>query len=408
MLPILTFAILGIGAVFLGLTVLIVFNKARREAAETRERARRRVLEPEVLAYAHGEAGSLARWLGAAVIRRDRRVLESILLDHAQLVRGIERERLAGALEELGFVEQHLATLGSRQWWHRAEAAEKLGLSGARKAVRPLAALLDDPVPEVRMRAAKALGRLGGAASVRQLIRTLGRPSRWSTIRIADVLARMGGEVVDELIEAFPSMTVSSKLAALEVLARIRPLGATAWLVERLVEPHRDVRARACHALGCVGDPAAAPELIEALEDRQWPVRAMAAKALGRMRYADATPALCSALRDERWWVRANAADALKAMGPRGSQALEAMLEDSDRYARHQVALKLEELGVVDERAEELSRQQGPDRAAAESLVQRLVAAGRTGRLRALAVGHPDDRVRRALHELLPPEGETA
>jgi HEAT repeat protein len=408
MLQILTWAILVIGAVFLGLTLLIVTSKVRRESADARIRSRRRALEPEVLVYAHGEAESLALHVGVQVVRRDRDVLEAILLDHAQLVRGIVRERLARALDELGLVREYLAALDNPLAWRRAEAAEKLGLSGARKAIGPLAELLDDPMPEVRMRAAKALGRLGGEASARRLIRALGRPSRWSTIRIADVLARMGGDVVERIIEAFPGMTMPGKLAALEVLARIRPLGVTGWLVERLEEPERDVRARACHALGCVGDPAATPGLLEALRDRQWPVRATAAKALGRMRQVVAIPALRSALRDYRWWVRSNAANALMAMGEQGAAALEEMLDDVDRYARHQVALKLEELGVVDRRADDLSLGEGPERTAAESLMRRLISAGRTGRLHALAGGHPDDRVRRALHALLPPEHETA
>jgi HEAT repeat protein len=408
MLQLLTFAILGIGAAFLGLILIIVANKARREVVDAGERARRAELEPAVLAYVHGEAESLALSLPEVPDRRDRRVLERILLDHAQLVRGIDRQRLARALEELGFVDQQLSALRGGSWWQRAEAAEKLGLAGSSRAVRPLCRALDDPAAEVRMRVAKALGRLGGEASARRLIRALGQPSRWSTIRIADILARMGGDVVGLLIEAYPDMTVPARLATLDVLARIRPLGATRWLVERLDEPQRDLRARACHALGSLGDPAAAAPLIEALRDRQWPVRAMAAKALGRIRQAEAIPSLCAALRDERWWVRSNAADALTLMGRPGVDALEEMLADADRYARHQVALKLEELGVVDERADQLSRGREPQRSAAEALILRFVSAGRTGRLRALAASHPDHRVRRALGRLLPPEGEAA
>jgi len=408
MVELVTYGILVVGGVFLVLTTWIVINKARRESIESFRREHRLVLEPQVLAYAHGKNGSLAGSLEIGFDARERSVLEMILLDHARLVRGIERGRLARALDELGFVDGYLESLEDSSWWRRAEAAEKLGLSGAQRALLPLARALDDPVAEVRMRAANALGRLGGKASARQLIRVLGQPSRWSVIRVADILSRMGPHVVDELTHVFPELSLPGKLAALDVLARIRPLGSARWLIGRLADPQRDVRARSCKALGSLGDPVAGPALIEALGDTEWPVRSMAAKALGRMGHGAAIPALCRALRDPQWWVRSNAADALKAMGPRGAESLERMVEDEDRYARHQVVLKLQEMGVVDQRIKDLVRPPGDRRAAAESLVLRMVAAGRTARLRALATGHADWRVRRALHVLLPPESGAA
>ena len=70
--------------------------------------------------------------------------------------------------------------------------------------------------------------------------------------------------------------------------------------------------------------------------------------------------------------------------------------------------LKLQEMGVVDDRINDLVEPAGPRREAAELLVLRMVAAGRTARLRALATGHADWRVRRALHVLLPPESGAA
>ena len=408
MLQILNLVILIVGALFLGLIVFIVTNKMRREAVESHARSRRRVLEPRVLAFAHGDAESLARWLGVEVVRRDRRVLEAILLDHAQLVRGIERERLATALDELGFVDQHIAALAHDRWWCRAEAAEKLGLAAARRAGEQLSAALDDPVAEVRMRAAKALGRLGGAASTRRLIEALESPTRWSTLRIGDVLTRMGGDVVEDLIAAYPSMSVHGRAAALDVVARLRPLGTTDWLVARLDEPHADVRARACHALGSIGDPDAAGSLIAALGDADWPVRAQAAKALGRMRIDAAAASLCRGMRDRRWWVRSNAADALKSLGSGGEEALVTMLGDADRFARQQAALKLEELGAVDRRVEQLTHADDARRAEAETVLREMIATGRTGRLRALAQAHRDATVRRALKTLLPTADEAA
>jgi HEAT repeat protein len=399
MQAVLLVAVLVIGFVFLGLTVIIVAAKAWREGRERWRAGRRRELEPRTLRWAHGDEGSLVSSLGG-VPARDRGVIEQVLLEHAQRVKGIERERLARALEELGYVERYRERLRSPRWWTRATAAERLGIAMAARASRDLARALEDPVPEVRIRAATALGEVGGEAAVRPLILALNEPSRWSTIRIADILTGMGRRVLDELVGLFPRLSTRGKLAAIDVLGRIHSLEVAGWLQLRLRDEHRDVRARACHALGAIGDTAAGPALVRALHDPEWPVRAMAAKALGRMRYAAAVPSLAPALRDREWWVRANAAEALRRMGEPGIEALESLLEDPDVFARHQAVLMLQESGVLDRRIEALAGPDGEERRAAESLVAKLTAAGQVGRLREIEATHPDPAVRHALEAL--------
>jgi HEAT repeat protein len=218
----------------------------------------------------------------------------------------------------------------------------------------------------------------------------------------------MGGDVVEDLVAAYPALPEHGRAAALDVVARLRPLGATEWLVGRLAEPSPDVRARACHALGAIGDPYAGPALLDGLDDVEWPVRAQAAKALGRIGFTDATRALRRRMRDECWWVRANSAEALRSMGPAGRAALESALDDDDPFARQQAVLKLEESGVVERQVALLVAGGDDERDAAQRLLRRVVAAGGGERLRALARSHPEAHVRRALKTLLPLADEAA
>lgn len=394
--------ILTIAIVFLALTLVIVTAKAWRELRDRWRRTRRKVLEPIVLGYAHGTEASLLPGLGGGVAPKDRAVLETILLDHVQRVRGIERDRLGRALDELGFVDAYLSGLRSSRWWKRAEAAEHLGLAGAKRATTDLLAALDDDSYEVRLRSAKALGAVGGQAAVAPLLRALSEPNRWSTIRVADILGGMGRDVVHELMEGFTTLSRHGKLAAIDILGRVRSLESVPWLLARLAEPEPDIRARACAALGSIGVLDAGPELRKALRDPSWPVRAMAAKSIGRIHDAEAIPELCGALRDAEWWVRANAAEALRLIGPMGIEALEGMLDDADLYAKHQACLMLEESGILDRRVAQLAST-GATRAAAESVVTRVIRAGQVGRLRELAARHAEPAVRAALSRLLPP-----
>ena len=395
--------VLSIASLFVGLTLLIVLGKAWREVRDGSRHARRRVLEPRILKYAHGGAASVLSALGGAIAARDRVVVGAILLDHVSRVRGVEHDRLCLALDELGFVDRFLAGLHGSRWWRRAEAAENLGLAGAKRATAQLAAALSDEIPEVRLRAAKALGLVGGRAAVLPLVNALTEPSRWSTMRIADILTGMGSEVVKELIDAFPNLNAHAKLAALDIVGRIHALPAVPWLLLRLEDSEGNVRARAAHALGAIGVVDAAPVLRKALGDPDWPVRAMAAKALGRIHDPEAIPALCAALRDREWWVRANAAEALKFAGPMGVEALEKMLLDADLYARHQACLMLEDAGILDRRVAQLAAS-GVVRSAAQSIVSRFVHAGHVSRLHELAATHTQAIVRETLAHLLSEE----
>jgi HEAT repeat protein len=394
-------AILVTGTVFLGLTVAIVLYKAWRESRRAWRRARRLVLEPVVLAYAHGEHVSLLPALGGRVRRGERRALEEVLLDHMQRVRGVERERLARALDELGYVDEYTAGLRRRSWWRRAEAAEKLGIAHAERAADALTDALHDDVHEVRLRAAKALGGLQGVGAVRPLIEALGEPNRWSTIRVANILSSMGPTVADEIIAAFPDLNLAAKIAAIDILGNSRALQVADWLRARLHDIEPDVRARACVALGAIDGPEAGPALVRAVSDPEWSVRALAAGALARIRHEPAVPVLCNALRDREWWVRTNAARALRSMGPCGIDALERMLDDHDGFARDQAALMLQEAGVFDQAVHGIASPDVERRRVARKFIARFMRVGQHSRLRDHAARHPDPRVRESLAAVL-------
>ncbi len=394
--------VLSVAGVFAFLALLIVGNKAWRDGRHRWRERRRRLIEPDVIRFLQGEGRGIREALANVAGATDRRVIEAVLIDHAAHMQGPERARLTQAFEEMSFVDEYLAALRHRYWWCRAEAAEKLGHTGARRTVPYLTrAMEDEESSEVRLRAAKALGEVGGRSAVTPLIRALDAPNRWSTIRIADILTAMGPEALEDLIAAFDRLSLHGKVAAIDAAAAVGHLRAAPWLRERLADSARDVRSRAAHALGAIGDHEAGSALKQALRDNQWPVRAMAAKSIGTLLHVEAIPDLCQCLRDREWWVRANAAEALRLMGPQGLEALERMLDDYDPYARHQAVLMLEESGVLDEEVSHLVDHQPDRRAAALSLVNRLVHAGQHSRLLELAESHPHSEVRELLKHLL-------
>ena len=394
------------GLLLAGLTVGIVVNKAQREMSEAIDRRRRALLEPAVLEYLGATTSKLLPgYLPEGLSRRDRRLVEAILLEAARRVQGDDRERITAALEGLGSVREAIAAVRSRRRWKRADAAENLGLMRSREAVEALVTLMNDPEPEVRIRAARALGRIRGTTSIRPLVRALADPSRWSAIRVADILISVGAEAADELLAAFESLPRLGRLSALDVLGRIRSLRAVALMKRCLDDPDADIRARAAHALGLIGDSGAEGDLIKALSDREWPVRAMAAKGLGRIGNPAAIPDLRQAMKDRQWWVRANSGEALRALGAAGREALVDMLHSEDPFARHMAVSQLEEGRLIEQYVSDLTSTDPGRRAAAIRFIDRVTAGARLDDTSRQAAESTQERVLRALGDVLKAPG---
>jgi HEAT repeat protein len=405
---ILLVVITGTVSVLAALTLLIVFNKAWREAREALDRRRRVTLEPEVFRYAGAiDTRALREYLPLPLSTRDRRIVEAILLDLGGIVKGDSRVRVTAACETLGFVDTAIAGLKSRRWWKRAESAERLGAMRSGQAVDALVEAMNDPSSEVRIRAARALGLIRGRASIRSIVQALADPSRWSAIRLAEILIGAGEEAVDELLAAFDGLPQAARVSALDVLGRIRTPRSADLLRRSLRDSSPDCRARAAHAMGLIGDPAFVADLSAVLGDESWAVRAMAAKALGRIGAAAAVPRLAGLMSDREWWVRSNAGDALRTMGAPGREALIRTLEDPDPYARHQAVAQLEEGGLIDEHVADLGSPDAARREAAIQFVRKVISAQRVDRLSQQAVEHTQESVRRALLGILKraPEG---
>lgn len=399
---ILIWTIIGTLAVLGSLTFVIVANKAWREAREAIARRRRAVLEPEIFRYAGAtDTKSIRDYLRLPLSPSDRALVDAILIDVAGILKGASRERITAAAEALGLTNDAIDGLRSRAWWRRAEAAEKLGVIGTKQAVDPLVAALDDPAGEVRLRAARALGLIRGQTSIRPLVQALADPSRWSAIRLAEILIGAGEEAVDQLLATYDALPSHARVSALDILGRIRTPRAAALLRRAIADEVPDVRARAAHAMGLLGDASFEPLLVQALGDDAWAVRAMSAKALGRIKAVGAIRALAGRLADREWWVRSNAGDALRALGPEGREALLLALDATDNYARHQALAQLQEGGVVDDFIGDLASDDPARRATASRFIEKVAALGRVRRLSDQAVTHAQEGVRRSLLDIL-------
>lgn len=315
----------------------------------------------------------------------DPEVVAALLLDEVRALGPGHRAVVAAAFEATGRVRRDLEALGSRRWWVRAAAAERLGRLGVARAADRLVACLDDPREEVRIVAARGLGMLGDTRVIRPLLLGLTAASRWATIRAAAVLASLGPPaaptlaalVVEEAARPDSGDPVRLRLL-LDSLAELGGRDCAGAVKPLLGHRSVDVRARAARILGRLGAPEAVPLLRLALDDPDWPVRAQAAAALLELPADAATlDALAARLSDPAFWVRANAAQTLAYRAEPAARArLVAALRSADPFARQAAARVLEESGAAEAAARALSAGRGAP-AEAAALLEGLAAAGR-------------------------------
>jgi HEAT repeat protein len=277
-----------------------------------------------------------------------------------------------GALEALGriggteIVDALVAAVESRHFFRTFPAIDALGRTGDARAVRPLTALLSDPLyaPE----AARALGRTGQESAVAPLASLLLRSPdalvRTAAVALAELreryelrfgdnesIGRALPNAVDRALASQRIVAVTPGLASSEQVAIARVLGwlgdpsGIGFLIEMLLaEP--PVGTAAADALRRLG-PAAAPMLIAAIRDGDSARRLRVLPIVGYA--AGSLDDLVRCLDDVDADVRVRACEALARLGePSAVSSLFRLIGDRDGRVSQTAAAAIQSLGSLE------------------------------------------------------------
>jgi HEAT repeat protein len=251
-------------------------------------------------------------------------------------LRGEAHLALVSVFLRRGAARRALADLRSRSPVRRARAAQILGDLELRQAVPELCRLLTDRHSEVRVVAVRALGRIGDPTAAWRLIAGLDQPDPAPSLLVTHTLVQLGPEAEVTLSAALDHPQARVRVVCLEALGLLGATGSVDRVARVLREDGSlDVRVAAAASLGRLGTRSALEPLTTALNPaRPTALRAAAARALGDLGAPAAVAALAPLLGDDAYRVAHEAAHALRRLGPRGLDALRAVLDDEEQRSR--------------------------------------------------------------------------
>ncbi len=246
-----------------------------------------------------------------------------------------QRNELAMALRNEGWITAAVRRRGSRLWWRRLEAARALGLVGTAKDRDAVLRLLRDEHPAVQIAAAAALPRVADAALFGEVLDLLFAMPKVTRSYLTGILRQRAATAAAPLAARIRGGGSSSDLSAwIGLAASLDDPRALEAALAHAQHPTPFVRRTVARALGRFAGPDAARALADLVTDADAAVRAAAARSLGELGATGAVPLLAPLLGDSVWQVRLYSALSLAQLGERGRAALRAAREGSDRFAR--------------------------------------------------------------------------
>ncbi len=215
------------------------------------------------------------------------------------------------------------------------------------RVAQPLAMLLHDPDPVIRLGACRALGEIGDARAAALLVERLEDGSNTVRRAAAEALGRIGSpEAVEPLIHASADKNPGVQITAVEVLGLLGDVRAAEPLCKAADQGYfkGDAYLAVLKSLGQIADPQAAPLLIRALGVKDAEVQRTAAAALVSIPDTAAVEALVPLLSYENATASA-AGEALLKIGPPAIPALVRRLDVPSWPLRRRVAVLLHRLG---------------------------------------------------------------
>ncbi|MEW6606704.1 MAG: HEAT repeat domain-containing protein [bacterium] len=206
-----------------------------------------------------------------------------------------------GNLSSVSAVDDLLLCFQDKVWRVREAAAIALGKLRDEKALEPLLEMANDPDTDVRKAVADALGNLQTPRTIQILFDMLKEPEWWKKEMASIALGKSkDAKVLEPFLEGLddPDWRVRVIMANGLKLLNITDSKIEDSLIERLRDPHEEVRKMAILALENLGTEKAITPIISCVNDSYEPVRIACVQTLGTIGNLDVLEPLLNGIND--------------------------------------------------------------------------------------------------------------
>jgi HEAT repeat protein len=335
---------IGATAILIGVTLATRLVRGHRERHQS---ARVHGIRSRLSEHA---AGADRHLVLRRMSRTDRALVERVLIELLDSLRGTSAARLVETAQTLGLVDRWLREARSRRVSrrrHGVTAISRLPLESVRPALHEA---LTDPDSQVRVAAACGLARQGPADAGLVFAHVLGESLAVRVI-VSEQLKRHAPVLAATAIpEAIGSGDRARIIAALDIAAAWRRSLPVSDLEPLLRCPDGEVARRALRLVPyCADGTQHEPGIIDALGHADASVRMMAATQAGRLRVSLALTPLQVGLSDRDAGVARACALSLAQLGPFGERILEReILRGTTAASLAAEALEIQQTGRFD------------------------------------------------------------
>ncbi len=219
---------------------------------------------------------------------------------------------------DLGFFREDMRELGSKRWWVRVKAMERIEDLGINDGEEKLLKLLTDKRSEVRFSSLRTLAVISSKRFYSKLGGIFDASSTWSYLYLVNILY-FSGVPLDVLATLASSDNPYKRKAAAILLGRIKSKDSVTLLLKLASDDFEEVRREAVLSLARTGSAAAMPLFWRKLKDQSPEVRTAVAKGIGELGQLAFLTKLAD---DEDFDVRFQAFASLAGSGLAGREAI--------------------------------------------------------------------------------------
>ncbi|MGM0369926.1 MAG: HEAT repeat domain-containing protein [Bacillota bacterium] len=323
-----------LGVISGGLVFLLLIKLIRQQIYSNNKQALKEEVKEEINRYLAGEEVVLT----ADFSEQKRVILEEIIINYLQQVKGTTEAKLKSLAQESGVIDAKLEQLvNSTQWWEKSEAAYVLGKLEATAASSDLLDLLDATNSDVRYQSARALVKITGSEYLELVIKKLLSLAVYPQDEILRVIEEVNGDIYEELKPLMDTGEINKQIIAIRGLGLKNDYRVLAWIKKYLHSINSQLVVaclQAAYQIGDVGDQEYFKLLLTTKDSYRAEVRANLALVLEKFRNSTSRNQLKKLMTDQQWQVRYNAAQSLLAHGERGIVTLSEQLQSDDQFAR--------------------------------------------------------------------------